>query len=99
MTEAPSDSSADETIGYDPAAVEHKWQEFWRARQTNATNLESGSSPFYQLMMFPYPSAEGLHVGNLFAFTGSDIFARFQRQKGHTVFQPLGYDAFGIHSE
>ncbi len=50
-------------------------------------------------MMFPYPSAEGLHVGNLFAFTGNDIFARFQRMRGHTVFEPLGYDAFGIHSE
>ena len=50
-------------------------------------------------MMFPYPSAEGLHVGNLFAFTGNDIYGRFQRLQGHTVFEPLGYDAFGIHSE
>ena len=55
--------------------------------------------PFYALMMFPYPSAEGLHVGNLFAFTGSDISARYHRQLGYDVFQPLGYDAFGIHSE
>jgi leucyl-tRNA synthetase len=51
------------------------------------------------LMMFPYPSAEGLHVGNLFAFTGNDIYGRFQRLQGHTVFEPLGFDAFGIHSE
>src|SRR3712207_6577694 len=50
-------------------------------------------------MMFPYPSAEGLHVGNLFAFTGCDIYGRFQRLQGHTVFEPFGYDAFGIHSE
>jgi len=50
-------------------------------------------------MMFPYPSAEGLHVGNLFAFTGNDIYGRFQRLMGHNVFEPLGYDAFGIHSE
>jgi leucyl-tRNA synthetase len=50
-------------------------------------------------MMFPYPSAEGLHVGNLFAFTGADIQGRFLRQQGHTVFEPLGFDAFGIHSE
>jgi leucyl-tRNA synthetase len=49
--------------------------------------------------MFPYPSAEGLHVGNLFAFTGNDIHGRFQRLMGHNVFEPLGYDAFGIHSE
>ena len=50
-------------------------------------------------MMFPYPSAEGLHVGNLFAFTGNDVYGRFQRLIGHNVFEPLGYDAFGIHSE
>ncbi len=84
---------------YDPTSLEVKWQERWRVRGTNATDLAAGANPFYQLMMFPYPSAEGLHVGNLFAFTGSDIFARFQRLQGHTVFQPLGYDAFGIHSE
>src|SRR5690606_10989347 len=36
---------------------------------------------------------------NLFAFTGNDIYGRFQRLQGHTVFEPLGYDAFGIHSE
>jgi leucyl-tRNA synthetase len=50
-------------------------------------------------MMFPYPSAEGLHVGNFYAFTGSDVFGRFQRLRGHTVFEPIGFDAFGIHSE
>src|ERR1700686_2322240 len=84
---------------YDSAAVEAKWQARWQERATNATDLENGERPFYALMMFPYPSAEGLHVGNLFAFTGNDIFARFQRMRGHTVFEPLGYDAFGIHSE
>ena len=50
-------------------------------------------------MMFPYPSAEGLHVGNFFAFTGDDVHGRFQRLQGHDVFEPIGFDAFGIHSE
>jgi leucyl-tRNA synthetase len=49
--------------------------------------------------MFPYPSAEGLHVGNMFAFTGSDVYGRFKRLQGHDVFEPIGFDAFGIHSE
>lgn len=84
---------------YDPAAVEEKWQARWRARGINETDLISGQNNFYALMMFPYPSAEGLHVGNLFAFTGNDIYARFQRMSGHTVFEPMGFDAFGIHSE
>jgi leucyl-tRNA synthetase len=85
-------------VDYDPATVEPKWQQRWRERGTNHTDL-GGERPFYALMMFPYPSAEGLHVGNLFAFTGNDIYGRFQRLQGHTVFEPLGYDAFGIHSE
>ena len=84
---------------YDPTAIEQKWQARWRERGTNETDLAGGERPYYALMMFPYPSAEGLHVGNLFAFTGNDIFGRFQRLQGHTVFEPLGYDAFGIHSE
>ena len=86
-------------VPYDPTAVESRWQQRWAERGTNAVDLDGASNPFYALMMFPYPSAEGLHVGNLFAFTGSDISARFRRLQGHQVFQPLGYDAFGIHSE
>jgi leucyl-tRNA synthetase len=88
-----------EPISYDPGAIERKWQRRWQERGTNNTDLQRAQRPFYTLMMFPYPSAEGLHVGNLFAFTGNDIYGRFQRLMGHNVFEPLGYDAFGIHSE
>jgi leucyl-tRNA synthetase len=84
---------------YDPAAVEAKWQERWARDHTNEPDLDHPSRPFYNLMMFPYPSAEGLHVGNMFAFTGADIFGRFKRLQGHAVFEPIGFDAFGIHSE
>ena len=99
MTEHP------ETASYSPTDVERKWQARWAERGTNGFTDEElrirgrEGRPFYNLMMFPYPSAEGLHVGNLFAFTGNDIYGRFQRLQGHTVFEPLGYDAFGIHSE
>ncbi|HJQ12211.1 MAG TPA: leucine--tRNA ligase [Gemmatimonadaceae bacterium] len=86
-------------VSYDPRTIEQKWQRIWQERGTNHTDLQRAQRPFYALMMFPYPSAEGLHVGNLFAFTGNDIYGRFQRLKGHNVFEPLGYDAFGIHSE
>jgi leucyl-tRNA synthetase len=84
---------------YDAAALEKKWQARWERDGTNHTDVGAGVRPYYTLMMFPYPSAEGLHVGNLFAFTGNDIHGRFQRMQGHTVFEPMGYDAFGIHSE
>ncbi len=84
---------------YDPQAVEAKWQERWARRRTNEPDLDRPRRPFYNLMMFPYPSAEGLHVGNMFAFTGADIYGRFKRLQGHDVFEPIGFDAFGIHSE
>ena len=64
---------------YNPAEVERTWQERWASAGTNRPDIANGDRPFYALMMFPYPSAEGLHVGNLFAFTGNDIFARYQR--------------------
>ena len=50
-------------------------------------------------MMFPYPSAEGLHIGNVYAFTGADIHGRYMSMKGYDVLEPIGFDAFGIHSE
>jgi leucyl-tRNA synthetase len=90
MTQVPS---------YDPAAVEARWQERWERERANEPDLDRPERPFYNLMMFPYPSAEGLHVGNMFAFTGADIYGRFKRLGGHTVFEPIGFDAFGIHSE
>ena len=84
---------------YDPQEVEARWQERWVERHTNEPDLDRPARPFFNLMMFPYPSAEGLHVGNMFAFTGADIYGRFQRLQGKTVFEPMGFDAFGIHSE
>ncbi|MBT8477493.1 MAG: leucine--tRNA ligase [Gemmatimonadetes bacterium] len=84
---------------YDPTTMEKKWQAFWAARGTNEPDMDGASNPFFNLMMFPYPSAEGLHVGNLYAFTGADFHARFQRLRGKDVFEPIGFDAFGIHSE
>ena len=89
----------DAGTSYDPTALELKWQRRWQERRTNEPDLKTAPSPYYQLMMFPYPSAEGLHVGNVFAFTGADIHGRFQRLQGNSVFEPIGFDAFGIHSE
>ncbi|HEX6940186.1 MAG TPA: leucine--tRNA ligase, partial [Longimicrobiales bacterium] len=87
---------------YRPAEIEEKWQSRWAERGTNTYTgdaLARAERPFYNLMMFPYPSAEGLHVGNIYAFTGADIHGRFRRLHGDDVFEPIGFDAFGIHSE
>ena len=84
---------------YDHKRIEPKWQARWNEQKTNEPDLQNAENPFYTLMMFPYPSAEGLHVGNVYAFTGADIQGRYARFRGNDVFEPFGFDAFGIHSE
>src|SRR3990172_115992 len=84
---------------YDHKAIEAKWADKWLKYKIYEPDLNQAKKPFYNLMMFPYPSAEGLHVGNIYAFTGADVHGRFQRMQGKTVFEPMGFDAFGIHSE
>ncbi len=84
---------------YDHLAIEQRWQNRWATERTYNLNLAEAEKPYYNLMMFPYPSAEGLHVGNCFAFTGADIHGRFMKGRGYSVFEPMGFDAFGIHSE
>ncbi|MCY4657239.1 MAG: class I tRNA ligase family protein, partial [Gammaproteobacteria bacterium] len=87
---------------YNPADIESKWQSLWEQRGTNTWSIDdllSAENPYYNLMMFPYPSAEGLHIGNVFAYTGADVNGRFHRLLGKDVFEPIGFDAFGIHSE
>jgi leucyl-tRNA synthetase len=92
----------DENRGWVASEIERKWQAYWDDHGTNSftdEELRSAENPFYNLMMFPYPSAEGLHVGTIYAFTGADVHGRYQRLLGKDVFEPIGFDAFGIHSE
>jgi leucyl-tRNA synthetase len=84
---------------YNPSEIEQEWQAVWEKEKIYSPNLETAEKPFYNLMMFPYPSAEGMHVGNMYAFTGADVYSRFQRMQGKSVFEPIGLDGFGIHSE
>lgn len=84
---------------YIPSQIEPRWQRKWLETKIYQPDLKNAEKPYYNLMMFPYPSAEGLHVGNMYAFTGSDIHGRFKRMQGFDVFEPIGLDGFGIHSE
>jgi len=86
-------------VAYDHAAVEAKWRARWAEERTYEADLDGATRPFYHLMMFPYPSAEGLHAGHCFTFGGADAHGRMRRMQGYDVFQPMGWDAFGIHSE
>lgn len=84
---------------YNPQEIEKKWHDKWEKSKLYSPDIQAAKKPFYNLMMFPYPSAEGLHAGNMYAFTGSDVYGRFKRMQGHDVFEPIGLDGFGIHSE
>jgi len=84
---------------YNPDEIEARWQAVWYNTRIYEPDIRQAQHPYYNLMMFPYPSAEGLHIGNLFAFVGSDIQGRFMAMNGRDVFEPIGFDAFGIHSE
>ncbi len=84
---------------YNPKKIERKWQKRWQEEKIYQVDLDKVKKPYYNLMMFPYPSAEGLHIGNMYAFVHSDAYGRFMRLQGYDVFEPIGLDGFGIHSE
>ncbi len=79
--------------------IEKKWAKKWLDTKIYEPDLDKAKKPYYNLMMFPYPSAEGLHIGAVRTFSGVDVYGRFMRMQGHDVFEPIGLDGFGIHSE
>jgi leucyl-tRNA synthetase len=84
---------------YNHIEIQKKWNDKWQAQKIYHPDMDNAKKPFYSLYMFPYPSAEGLHVGHAFSGTGADVYTRFKRMQGYDVFHPMGFDAFGIHSE
>jgi leucyl-tRNA synthetase len=53
----------------------------------------------YIVVMFPYPSGSGLHLGHYYNYAIMDSYCRWLRFKGKEVYQPFGYDAFGLPAE
>jgi leucyl-tRNA synthetase len=87
--------------GYDPIEVQARWQARWARDRLDELDLGrvGRDEKLYNLVEFPYPSAEGLHVGHTYTYAGADAYGRYQRMRGRAVFQPIGFDAFGIHTE
>lgn len=88
-------------VPYDFHEIEQRWRQRWEELGVYRVDLDAVNRAelFYNLVEFPYPSAEGLHVGHIFKYSGADAYGRYQRMRGRKVFQPIGFDAFGIHTE
>ena len=84
---------------YDFAAIEKKWQDSWERTRPYAAVTGGDKPKFYGLIEFPYPSAQGLHVGHPRPFTAMDVITRKKRMEGYNVLFPIGYDAFGLPTE
>ena len=86
-------------MNYNFKAIEQKWQNVWDEEKTFEVKIDPSKPKFYALVEFPYPSAQGLHVGHPRSYTAIDIIARKKRLAGYNVLYPMGWDAFGLPTE
>ncbi len=83
----------------DMKAIEKKWQAKWEKDKLYCFDKRNIDKKYYCLEMFSYPSAAKLHVGHWYNYGPTDSFARYKKMKGYEVFQPMGFDAFGLPAE
>ena len=84
---------------YNPAEIEPKWQQVWEEQKANEVEVDTSKVKTYVAGMFPYPSGAGMHAGHAFGYSIVDAIARFNRQHGHNVLNPMGWDTFGLPAE
>ncbi|MCM8711080.1 leucine--tRNA ligase [Clostridium sp. SYSU_GA19001] len=79
--------------------IDKKWQQKWE--ETNLYKFDENNldKKLYVLEMFSYPSGSNLHAGHWFNYGPVDSWARMKRMQGYNVFQPMGFDAFGLPAE
>ena len=83
----------------DKIAVEQKWNKLWAEQPVYQFDPTNTDNKYYVLEMFSYPSGAKLHLGHWYNYALTDSFARYQIMKGKNVFQPMGFDAFGLPAE
>ncbi len=79
--------------------IEKKWQAVWEKEKLANFNQKNVDKKYYCLEMFSYPSAAKLHLGHWYNYGPTDSFVRYKKMKGFEVFQPMGFDAFGLPAE
>lgn len=84
---------------YNPSEIEPKWQQVWEDQKANEVSVDTTKTKMYVSGMFPYPSGAGMHTGHAFSYSIADTLARFYRQHGYNVLNPMGWDTFGLPAE
>lgn len=84
---------------YNAQEIEAKWQQIWEDNKVFRAVDFSPKPKFYGLIEFPYPSAAGLHVGHIRAYSSIEVVGRMRRMQGYNVLFPIGWDAFGLPTE
>ncbi|MTK14298.1 MAG: leucine--tRNA ligase [Clostridiaceae bacterium] len=79
--------------------IDEKWQKKWEDSNLYKFDENNLDKKLYVLEMFPYPSGSKLHAGHWFNYGPVDSWARMKRMQGYNVFQPMGFDAFGLPAE
>ncbi len=84
---------------YNAPESEKKWQAKWQESGIFKADLDSPGKKYYNLTMFPYPSGDRLHIGHWYNYSPVDTWGRYMRMRGYEVFQPMGFDSFGLPAE
>ena len=61
--------------------------------------MSQNKDKYYMCVMLPYPSSDSLHIGHYYNYAIMDSYCRYKRYTGVDVFQPFGFDSYGLPAE